>query len=59
MSIRRKTFTFAEKQHPQVPKHFGKVFAVQAKTAKALALLYYTVSIDARVIDIKITPLFL
>ena len=37
-----KTFAFAAKQHPQVPKHFeihGKTFTVQAKTAKTAKVL--------------------
>ena len=41
VSICRKTFTFASKQHPQVPKHFkihGKIFVIQARTIKGLAL---------------------
>ena len=42
MSIQGKTFTFASKQCPQVPKHFeicGKAFAVQVKTVKCVKVL--------------------
>ena len=41
MSIHGKTFSFASKQCPQVPKQFeihGKTFVVEAKTVKVLAL---------------------
>ena len=53
VSIHRKTFTFAAKQHPQVPKHLeihGKTFAVQAKTmktVKVLALEHFVLAILA------------
>ena len=54
VGIHRKAFTFASKQHPQVPQHFeihGKTFAIQAKTVKVLALkrsVQYTVSDGTR-----------
>ena len=34
-----KTFEFASKQRPLVPKHFGKTFAVQGKTPKSIKVL--------------------
>ena len=42
VTIHRKTFAFASKQHPQVPKNFEicrKTFAVQAKTVKSAKVL--------------------
>ena len=42
VSIRGKTFTFASKQHPQVPKRFeihGKTFVIQAKTVNTANVL--------------------
>ena len=47
VSIHRKTFVFASKQRPQVPKHFeicGKTLTVPAKPRKFWPsnVLYYT-----------------
>ena len=54
VSIRRKTFVFASKRHPQVPKTLWKTFAVQAKPWKFWPsnVLYYMV-LHYKMITIK------